>query len=331
MRYIALACDYDGTLAHDGRVDEADAWRRSNASALRPARWSSSPAAELDDLQRVFPDLDLFDRVVAENGAVLLDPATREERPLAEPPPPAFVERLRRARRRRRFDVGHVIVATWRPHEAEVLDAIRDLGLELQVIFNKDAVMVLPPGVNKATGLAAALDDLRLSPHNVVAVGDAENDHALLQACECGVAVANAVPMLKERADLVTAAPHGAGVVELIDRLIADDLAELAPCARAPRRAPRAPRGRTAPMRLAPYGRDVLLAGPSGGGKSTLTNGLLERLADARLPVLPRRPRGRLRGSSGRPSCSAPPSKAPERRGGDGRPRSAGRRTPSST
>ena len=66
-----------------------------------------------------------------------------------------------------------------------VLEAIRELGLELQIIFNKGAVMVLPSGVNKATGLAAALEELGLSPHNVVGVGDAENDHAFLRRCGC--------------------------------------------------------------------------------------------------------------------------------------------------
>src|SRR5206468_1017620 len=106
---------------------------------------------------------------------------------------------------------------------------IREMGLELQVIFNKDAVMVLPSGVNKATGLASALAELGLSPHNVVGVGDAENDHAFLAYCEAAVAVDNALPMLKERADLVTRAGHGAGVVELIDRMIADDLGDLVP------------------------------------------------------------------------------------------------------
>src|SRR5205823_4267005 len=97
------------------------------------------------------------------------------------------------------LSVGQVIVATWHPHEQAVLDTIRDLGLELQVVFNKGAVMILPSGVNKATGLLAALNSLGLSPHNAVAIGDAENDHALLAACECGVAVANALPSVKER------------------------------------------------------------------------------------------------------------------------------------
>jgi hypothetical protein len=109
-----------------------------------------------------------------------------------------------------------------------VLEVIRNLGLERQVIFNKDAVMVLPSGVNKAFGLSAALNELGLSPHNTVGVGDAENDHSLLDFCGCGVAVANALPILKEHADFITKGDRGAGVVELIDKLIASDLAELA-------------------------------------------------------------------------------------------------------
>src|SRR5262249_31946855 len=116
-------------------------------------------------------------------------------------------------------------VATWEPHETEVLETIRDLGLELQVIFNKGAVMVLPAGVNKATGLAFALDKLGLSAHNAVGIGDAENDHALLRSCEFSAAVSNALETLKETADVVTKGDHGAGVVELIEMLVKDDLA----------------------------------------------------------------------------------------------------------
>src|SRR5207249_8971379 len=106
---------------------------------------------------------------------------------------------------------------------------IRQLGLERQVIFNKGAVMVLPSGVNKASGLDAALEELGLSHHNCVAVGDAENDHAFLRRAECAVAVANALPALKDVADLVTTADHGQGVREMVEQLIATDLAELEP------------------------------------------------------------------------------------------------------
>ena len=217
MRYLALATDYDGTLATDGRVNAA------TAAALDRYRVSGRrvilvTGRELADLMRACPQLDWFSRVVAENGALLYDPATQRERALAEPPSEALVALLR-ARGVRPLSVGRVIVATREPHEVQVLEAIRELGLEYEVIFNKGAVMVLPSGVNKATGLAAAVEELGLSARDVVAVGDAENDHAFLAAAGCGVAVANAVPALKARADLVTVREQGAGVVELIDRL----------------------------------------------------------------------------------------------------------------
>ena len=108
-----------------------------------------------------------------------------------------------------------------------VLETIRELGLELQIIFNKGAVMVLPSGVNKASGLAAALAECGLSPHNVVGIGDAENDHAFLAMCGCSVAVANALDSVKAEADLVTRGARGDGVRELIERLLESDLADV--------------------------------------------------------------------------------------------------------
>src|SRR5262249_3504485 len=132
----------------------------------------------LDDLPTVFHRFDLFDRVVAENGAVLHSPATRGT-PLPAPAPDQPLTPLLRPRGVP-FWPGHVIVATLAPYAEVVLDAIRATALELQVIFNKGALMVLPSGTNKATGLACALAELKLSEHNTVAVGDAENDHAFL-------------------------------------------------------------------------------------------------------------------------------------------------------
>jgi hypothetical protein len=227
MRYVALASDYDGTLAEDGHVSTQalEALERVRDSGRRLVLVTGR---ELDDLLRVFPRIGLFDRVAAENGALLYRPDTGEERLLGARPPDVFVEELRR-RGVEGISVGRVIVATWEPYETTVLETIRDLGLELQVIFNKGAVMVLPEGVNKATGLVAALDDLGLSPHNTVGVGDAENDHAFLNLCGCAVAVANALPSLKERVDWVTDRPRGEGVQEVIEHLLDDDLASLCP------------------------------------------------------------------------------------------------------
>jgi HAD superfamily hydrolase (TIGR01484 family) len=277
MYFVALATDYDGTLAEDGRVAE------ETVAALRSFKQSGRKlilvtGRELPDLQRVFSHLDLFDAAVVENGAVLVDPATGDEIPLGEEPPALFVEELRR-RNVTPLSVGRSIVATWEPNEKIVLDTIRNLGLELQIVFNKGAVMVLPAGINKASGLAAALARLQLSPLNVVGIGDAENDHAFLRACGCAVAVANALPMVKAAAEIVTSAPRGAGVVETVRRILDNDLAEIAPTLeRQTIEIARDPQGE--PVRLHPQCGGVLIAGTSGGGKSTAATGFIENIIE---------------------------------------------------
>jgi HAD superfamily hydrolase (TIGR01484 family) len=275
MRYLALCTDYDGTIAHHGRVD------KPTLAALEELRASGRrlvlvTGREIPDLQTVFDRLDLFELVVAENGALIYRPATREERSLVDAPSPHFVEELRR-RGVERISVGRCIVATWQPYEKLVLETIRDLGLELQVIFNKGAVMVLPGGMNKAAGLKAALEELNISLHNTVGVGDAENDHAFLGICECSAAVANALPAVKDTADVVLKSDHGAGVTELIREILADDLAGRAKVLR--RHEILLGREKDGPeLTLPSYGVSALVVGTSGGGKSTLTTGLIERL-----------------------------------------------------
>jgi hydroxymethylpyrimidine pyrophosphatase-like HAD family hydrolase len=276
MRFMALATDYDGTLASGGVVAEQtwEAMRRLRASGRKLILVTGR---DLDDLRNICPDLELFHRVVAENGGVLYRPATREQKLLASPPPKEFIQALR-DRGVAHLGVGQTIIGTVRPYETVVVEAIADLRLELQVIFNKDAVMVLPTGINKATGLKAALDELGLSPHNVVAIGDAENDYAFLQACECSAAMANALPRLKKHADILTAGEEGQGVIELIDELLADDLRRHdKQLSRHRILLGRKRNGRR--VKLSPYGTIALIAGPSAGGKSTTTTGLLERLA----------------------------------------------------
>jgi hydroxymethylpyrimidine pyrophosphatase-like HAD family hydrolase len=152
MYFIALATYYAGALAEDGLVS------RSTLDALRDLKQSGRKlilvtGRELADLQRVFPDLDIFDLAVVENGAVLFEPVNRQEIPLGDEPPALFIDELRR-RNVARLSVGRSIVAKWEPNEKIVLEIIPDLGLELQIIFNKGAVMVLPAGINKASGLA---------------------------------------------------------------------------------------------------------------------------------------------------------------------------------
>ena len=227
MRYHALATDYDGTLAHDGHVSA------STVAALTRLLMSGRrlilvTGRMLPELLAAFPDIGLCDIVVAENGAVLYWPAENREVVLCEPPPDAFVAEMQRLGVAP-FYVGKSIFATWRPHEGAALEAIQRLGIEYHIIFNKDAVMVLPTLVTKATGLAEALKELEIVPAQVVGIGDAENDHAFLDSCGVAVAVANALPAVQARCDLVMPLSHGRGVEQLIDRLLSDDLKSLGP------------------------------------------------------------------------------------------------------
>jgi hydroxymethylpyrimidine pyrophosphatase-like HAD family hydrolase len=277
MRYLALATDYDGTLATDGRasIDAIAALRRLKASGRQAILASGR---RLDQLFAVFPEIDLFDSVVAENGAVVYFPQTKEKRLVGKPPPVEFIERLKTLDVNP-IEVGEVVVATWLPNQIAVLQAIQETGLELHIVFNKNAVMILPPGVNKATGMGYALRKLGLSFHEVVGVGDAENDHSFLQRCECSVAVANAAPSILQLVDFAVRGKSGRGVVELVDELIADDLFRME------RMLQRnlisiGLQAEGTPVKISPYGTSILIAGPSGSGKTTVTSGIVERLIE---------------------------------------------------
>lgn len=276
MRFAAVAIDYDGTLAQDGLVDS------STVAALEQVVASGRKfilvtGRMLRELLPLFPQAALCARIVAENGAVLYRPATRDQRLLADPASAVLIDTLKR-KGVTPLDVGDSIIATVRPHEVPIMEAIRDLGLEHHVIFNRESVMVLPPGVNKATGLAAALDELQLSTHEVVGIGDSENDHALFQASELAVAVASAVPTLRDAADWVTARSNGAGTSEALLALAADDMAGHAKRLTRHRITLGSRAGEAVTM--SPVGDNLLIAGTSGSGKSTFAHAILEQLID---------------------------------------------------
>lgn len=277
MRYLTLVTDYDGTLAtHDRMAEEtAKALERLQTSGRRIILVTGR---RLDDLLAVCDRPQLFDLIVAENGALVYDPATREETVLANPPSKALLRALR-TRDVTPLEIGQVIVATLEPQRSTVQDVVWELGLEAQVIGNRGAVMVLPAGINKASGLAYALRKLGLSRHEAVGVGDGENDHSFLACCECSVAVANGVAALKENVTFVTAGENGQGVRELIDELIANDLDWLQDKIDRDR-IPLGSRPDGSAVQIVPYGSNILIAGPSGSGKSTLAAGIIERLID---------------------------------------------------
>lgn len=242
MRYTVLATDYDGTLAKDGVVD------RPTIDALN--RWQQSGRSlvlitgrQLTDVLRLCPCLDSFAWVVAENGALLYEPATQTEILLTEPPPPELAQRLRdriaasdatldpesefgklvQTEQIGAVREGRVVVATWLPHLTAVEESLDELGLDSGILLNKEAVMILPKGVDKASGLKAALNQMGVLPEQAVGVGDAENDLPFLLLCGFSAAVANALPEVKQQVQWVATQSRGAGVVELIDTVLGEN------------------------------------------------------------------------------------------------------------
>lgn len=272
MYFMALVVDYDGTLAFGGKVKAKtiDALIAIKASGRKLILVTGR---ELDDLKKNFDRLDIFDRVVAENGALIYTPQIDAQHLLSKPIPAQFVAKLKTSGVTP-LAIGNVIVATREPQETTVLKVIRDMGLELEIIFNKGAVMILPSGINKVTGLTAALKDLGLSIHNVIGIGDGENDHSFLRTIGLGVAVSNACESIKQSAKLMTKGAYGDGVQELIDQLLKDEY-PLVTKIRQKVTVGLDSQGNS--VELNPVDR-VLIAGNSGIGKSTLATAISEKM-----------------------------------------------------
>ncbi len=210
--FRVAALDLDGTLTSHGALSPAalEAVDRARADGLVVLLVTGRIGSELE---AEFPGLaEHFDALVLENGAVAV--AGGAVRPLAAPVDPALAERLTEqgvpCRR------GEVLLAVDGDLTGEVADAIAELGLDCQLVHNRAAAMVLPAGVTKGTGLVAVLSEMNLSPHNTIAVGDAENDLSLLRAAEVGVAVGNAVRSVRQHADVVLEGEDGADVARLL-------------------------------------------------------------------------------------------------------------------
>jgi hydroxymethylpyrimidine pyrophosphatase-like HAD family hydrolase len=265
----AVATDLDGTLA-EGTLPAAAqaAIREARDGGLAVVLVTGRIAAELEaDFGRL---ADEFDAVVTENGAVLLIGGVTRE--LARPVEVVLSDRL--AEQGVAVRRGRVLLAC-DAFDADVVHrTVEDLGLDCQLLRNRSALMVLPAGVSKGTGLAAALAELGISPHNAIAVGDAENDLALLEAAEVGVAVANAVPSLREHADLVLGDPDGQGVAALLAGPLVSGEVLIRP---ARHRIAIGAFADNSPTTVPGAQANLLVCGPTGAGKSHLAGLLVEQ------------------------------------------------------
>jgi hydroxymethylpyrimidine pyrophosphatase-like HAD family hydrolase len=272
MRYVALAVGFDGTLARNGQYDERclDSLRSLAATGRKLILVTGRT---LRQLLEAFPEARLFDYVVAENGAVMYRSATRQSAILAQAPPEILLQELQR-RGVSPLSVGSSSITTLHSQHALVAEALRKLALDCQIVANDGVLSILPSEVDKAYGVGAALRELGVSPHNLVAIGDGQNDLALFALAEHAAAVRNADPALKRAADRVTHGAWSDGFLELAHELMATDLAAVLP-----RR--RILLGRDEESReisFAPCRDSLLVCGPRGAGKAAVCEQLIDQL-----------------------------------------------------
>ena len=213
----AIACDFDGTGATDGRL------ALELSAALEAARIQGivtvlATGRVLEDVQAACGNFSPFDAVVAENGGVVWLCDLKRTIQIGRPPPDHLLGELRSACIP--FHTGTVMIGTGDRHAAQILELIRRFGVDRQLSFNRKALMLVPVGVNKAVGVRRALEELGRSERNLIAFGEAENDVPLLLAAEVGIAARGAVLSVAALADERLSQPAGAGVALYIRRLL---------------------------------------------------------------------------------------------------------------
>jgi hypothetical protein len=269
--FRVIAVDYDGTIAVVRSSERSGAERNCGTAPPWPAR-AAVYRSDFEELLEVFPDVERhFDAIVAENGALVVHDGQidTQQRQIS----PELVESLRATGVP--FRSGHVLIATDAVHDGTILGCIRRHGLDAQLVYNRAALMVLPEGVSKGTGMVHALGRMELSRHSTIAIGDAENDHSLLQAAEIGVAVGNAVPALKAHADICLEGANGDAVAAFLGGPVLDGTLDARPARWAVTLGKDANgNGVTLPGSRV----NVLIVGASGAGKSYVTGLLMERL-----------------------------------------------------
>ena len=212
-----LAFDLDGTIAENDVV-ASETW-----SALQKAKQAGFiiilvTGRRLKDLLSLRPFKEICEAIVCENGATIF--LSRNDSVLLPfgSLTPELINQLEASNIP--LERGMAIAATWIPHDKTVLKILRQTGYPATIEYNKGAVMMLPPGASKGTGLLKVLNELGYSPHNVIAFGDGENDRSFFEQAELTVAVANATPSIQQIADIVLSKPNGIGVRTFIEDLL---------------------------------------------------------------------------------------------------------------
>lgn len=213
MKIMAIALDYDRTIT-DENLQISEAALEAIRGIRRRMKIVLVSGRHLDFLKAMNDKYRIADAVVAENGAVIylnggkhILGAENGKKIKA-----AFQDQ-------QGMFIREVIVATTTEYLDNVRRTIQQKNLSgiVDIEINRTDVMIMPKGVNKGLGLAEALRLMKIKPENTACIGDGENDLKLFSTCGFKVAVANAVDLLKEKADFVCSKPYGEGIKEFVE------------------------------------------------------------------------------------------------------------------
>lgn len=228
MRPRCIASDLDRTLTGpELRLDPA-ALARIDALRAAGIRVVIATGRRLDELEAMGLDARA-DALVAENGALVRVAGATETSDAR------FADRARAALAdlAGSFVWGSVLGSGPRHLAQEARARLARAGIPHGVEFNAEEVMLLPEGVDKASGLRRCLERLGIAPEACWAIGDGENDASMLRLVARGAAPANAVPTAREAARVQLASAYSLAFLELTEPLVAE-----APAPRASRGEP---------------------------------------------------------------------------------------------
>jgi phosphoglycolate phosphatase (TIGR01487 family) len=215
VKISTIACDYDRTLTDEKlKVSKKAVQILKTAKMRKKVKIIIVSGRMLGFLIKMNEHFQVADALVAENGAVIFLPNVDTKLVLKE----RSGQRLRDAFKLLDIplEIGDVIVSTKRTYETTILKIINEAKLNVNIEYNRDSLMILPPGINKGKGVLRALLLLGVPKGGLACIGDAENDVALFRIADVSVAVANAVNSLKKQADIICDSSHGEGVVEFV-------------------------------------------------------------------------------------------------------------------
>lgn len=219
MHHALIAVDVDGTL-YDGvevASEAVDALRMAHDDGhtlviVTGRRW--------EELGHVIPGvLGFVVRAVCEEGGVLVSVQSGELTLLAEEVEADLVAGLRAADVPN-IDVGRVVVGAPTTSLALVTEVRDAVGSTRRIVTNKGSIAIVPLGCDKASGLRAAIADLRLQHLPILAIGDAANDLPMFAMATIPVGVANADDAVRASGVRLTKASFGSGVAEALRELL---------------------------------------------------------------------------------------------------------------